>query len=225
MAPRQAGPPQIGATQTPDFTSDQLEGIEVNGLDAQFGLEDVRVCSVSLPKTDAGSGRFRRAHLKDIDFGESKLRAVQFIDVAAERIDAANGDWGGAQFRRAQFKDARLTGLNLAEAQVEQVSFKGCKLDYANFRHSAIKQVSFEDCVLTGADFQGASLNATLFSRCQLAEADFSKAEMSLVDLRGSELALAGSVLGLRGAIIDPLQLMELARTLAQELGIAVEDI
>jgi hypothetical protein len=48
---------------------------------------------------------------------------------------------------------------------------------------------------------------------------------MSLVDLRGSELRLAGSVLGLRGAIIDPLQLMELSGTLAQELGITVEDV
>jgi hypothetical protein len=56
-------------------------------------------------------------------------------------------------------------------------------------------------------------------------EADFSKAEMSFVDLRGSELRLAGSVLGLRGAIIDQLQLMELSRTLAQELGITVEDV
>jgi uncharacterized protein YjbI with pentapeptide repeats len=162
---------------------------------------------------------------KDIDFGESKLRAVKFIDVIAERIDAANGDWGGAQLRRTRFSDARLTGLNFAEARIEEVSFKGCKLDYANFRHSAIKQVSFEDCVLTGADFQGASLDATLFSDCQLVEVDFSKAKLSLVDLRGSELAFVGSVLGLRGAIIDPLQLMELAPILAQELGITVEDV
>jgi hypothetical protein len=35
----------------------------------------------------------------------------------------------------------------------------------------------------------------------------------------------AGSVLGLRGAIIDPLQLMELSGTLARELGITVEDV
>lgn len=105
------------------------------------------------------------------------------------------------------------------------MSFKACKLDYANFRHSEIERVSFEDCVLTGADFQGASIKATVFSRCQLVEADFSKADMSLVDLRGSELRPAGSVLGLRGAIIDPLQLMELSRMLAQELGITVEDV
>ena len=68
-------------------------------------------------------------------------------------------------------------------------------------------------------------MKATVFSRCQLVETDFSKATMSLVDLRGSELRPAGSILGLRGAIIDPLQLMELSRTLAQQLGITVEDV
>jgi uncharacterized protein YjbI with pentapeptide repeats len=224
VAPRRLSSRPIGATQVPDFASDELESIEVDGLDARFDLEDVRVCSTSLAKTDAGSGRFARVCLEGIDFGESKLRAVQFTDVIAERIDAANGDWGGAQLRRTRFSDARLTGLNLSEARIEEASFKACKLEYANFRHSVIKQVSFEDCVLTGVDFQGASLDATLFSGCHLVEADFSKAELSLVDLRGSELALAGSVIGLGGAIIDPLQLMELAQTLAQELGIVVED-
>jgi uncharacterized protein YjbI with pentapeptide repeats len=225
MAPRRPSQLPIGVTQAPDFASDQLKSIAVDGLAAGFELEDVRIFSAVLVNANAGSGRVTRAHLKDVDFGESKLRAIKLVDVDGERIDAANGDWGGAQLRRTQFSDARLTGLSFAEARIEEVSFKGCKLDYANFRHSTIAQVSFEDCVLTGADFQGASIDATLFSHCQLAEADFSKAELSLVDLRGSELALAGSVLGLRGAIIDPLQLMELARSLAQELGINVEDV
>jgi uncharacterized protein YjbI with pentapeptide repeats len=225
MAPRRSGPRPIGATETPDFDSGHLERLEVDRLDARFELEDAQVCSTSLAKTEAGSGRFARVHFEDVDFVESKLRAVQFIDVIAERIDVANGEWGGAQLRRTRFSDARLTGLNLSEALIEDVSFKACKLEYANFRHSVIKQVSFEDCILTGVDFQGASLDATLFSGCQLVEADFSGAELSLVDLRGSQLALAGSVLGLRGAIIDPLQLLELARPLAQELGLVVEDV
>ena len=224
MAPRGPKPHQIGATQAPEFVSEELESVQLAGLDARFELEDVRVCSASLAEVDAGSGHVGRVHLKDVDLGESKLRGVELLDVIAERIDAANGDWGGAQLRRTRFSDARLTGLSLAEARIAEVSFKACKLDYANFRHSEIERVSFEDCVLTGADFQGASIKATVFSRCKLVEADFSKAEMSLVDLRGSELRLAGSVLGLRGAIIDPLQLMELSRTLAQELGITIED-
>jgi uncharacterized protein YjbI with pentapeptide repeats len=224
MAPRRPESRPIGATQSPDLDLDQLESIEVDGLEPRFELEDALVRSVSFAATDAGSGRFARAHLQDIDFTESRLRAVQLLDVIAERVDAANGDWGGARLRRTQFNDARLTGLNLSEARIEQASFKACKLDYANFRHSAIKQASFEDCVLTGVDFQGASLDAVVFVDCQLVEADFSKAELSLVDLRGSELGFAGSVLGLGGAIINPLQLMELARALAQELGILVEE-
>ncbi|HST55443.1 MAG TPA: pentapeptide repeat-containing protein [Solirubrobacteraceae bacterium] len=213
----------IGAAHAPDIDLEQLEAIAVESLQAQFDLEDVLLCAASLPDTNAGSGRFKRVHLKDVELGASKLRAVQLADVLAERVEAANGDWGGAQLRRTLVSDARLTGLDLAEAHFEDVSFKGCKLDYANFRHSTIERVSFEDCVLTGADFQGARIHLTLFSRCQLQGADFSKAELSLVDLRSSELSFAGSVLGLRGAIIDPLQLMELAPALAQELGITVE--
>lgn len=225
MIPRRPRPRQIGATQAPEFVSDDLESVQLTGLDARFELEDARVCSASLLKVNAGSGRVERVHLKDVDLGESKLRGLEFLDVIAERIDVANGDWGGAQLRRTLFSDSRMTGLSLAEARIKEVNFKACKLDYANFRHSEIERASFTDCVLTGADFQGASIKATAFSSCQLVDADFSKADMSLVDLRGSELRLAGSVLGLRGAIIDPLQLMELSRTLAQELGITIEDV
>jgi uncharacterized protein YjbI with pentapeptide repeats len=214
----------IGATQTPELAADELGPIELDGLVARFELEDVLVCSGSSPNLDAGSGRLARAQLVDVSLGESKLRGVEFVDVIAERLDAANGDWGGARLRRTLLSDARLTGLGLAEARIEHVRFKLCKLDYVNFRHSEIEHVSFEDCVLTGADFQGAKIKETVFSGCQLLEADFSKAELTRVDLRGSGLALSGSVLGLRGAIIDPLQLMELARTLAHELGITVED-
>jgi uncharacterized protein YjbI with pentapeptide repeats len=217
-------PSPIGATQTPELLADELEPIELDGLAARFQLEDVRVCSSSLPNLDAGSGRLARGQLIDVGLGASKLRGVELVDVIAERLDAANGDWGGARLRRSLLSEARLTGLSLAEARIEHVRFKLCKLDYANFRHCEIEHVSFEDCVLTGADFQGAKIKETVFSGCQLLEADFTKAELSHVDMRGSGLALAGSVLGLRGAIIDPLQMMELARTLAHELGITVED-
>jgi uncharacterized protein YjbI with pentapeptide repeats len=197
MAPRGPRPRQIGATQAPEFIPEELERVQLDGLDTRFELEDVRLCSASFLKVDAGSGRVGRVHLKDVDLGESRLRAVEFVDVVAERIDAANGDWGGAQLRRTLFSDTRLTVLSFAEARIAEVSFKACKLDYANFHHAEIERVSFEDCVLTRADFQGASITATAFSRCQLVETDFSKAVMSLVDLRGSELRLAGSVLGL----------------------------
>jgi uncharacterized protein YjbI with pentapeptide repeats len=154
----------------------------------------------------------------------SRLRGLELVDVAAERLGAANGDWGGAQLRRALFGSSRLTGLDLGEARLEEVRFVGCKLDYANLRHATVEYVSFEDCVLSGADFQGARLHSVRFSGCDLNGADFSRAEFAHVDFRGSQLELAGSVLGLGGATVDPLQLMELSRLLASELGMTVAE-
>jgi hypothetical protein len=95
MAPRRPSARLIGATQAPELVPEELDYVEIDGLDARFELEDACVFSASLVKVDAGSGRIRRVHLKDVDLGESKLRAAGFLDVVADRIYAANGDWGG----------------------------------------------------------------------------------------------------------------------------------
>jgi uncharacterized protein YjbI with pentapeptide repeats len=173
---------------------------------------------------DPDSGRIEEARLATLDLSETKLRGLRLMDVEGGDVNAVNGDWRGAEMKRVSFQGARLTGLDLGEARIEEARFEGCKLDYANFRHAVVEHVSFEDCVLANADFQGAQLYSVRFSGCQLGAADFSKAELSHVDFRGSDLALAGSVLGLHGAIIDPLQLMELSPTIAHELGIRIEE-
>jgi uncharacterized protein YjbI with pentapeptide repeats len=179
---------------------------------------------VELTRLDLDSGRVEEGRLQGLDLGEAKLRGLRLIDVEAGDLNAVNGDWRGAGLNRVCFEGARLTGLDLGEARLEEAHFKSCKLDYANFRHAVVEHVSFEDCVLTNADFQGARLYAARFAGCQLGAADFTKAELAHVDFRGSELALAGSVLGLGGATVDSLQLMDLSRAIAHELGIVVKE-
>jgi uncharacterized protein YjbI with pentapeptide repeats len=224
MARSRPIPTEIGATQPPDLVLEELPHVELDVLEPEFELEGVRLETAVFAAANSGSGRFEQAHLQDVSFDDAKLRALELVDVRAERVSATNGDWGAALLRRVYFHEARLTGLDLGEARIEEAHFKSCKLDYANFRHSTIEFATFEDCVLANADFQGAHIYAARFEGCQLAAADFTKAVLAHVDLRGSELALAGSVLGLRGAIVDPLQLMELSPLIAHELGIVVED-
>jgi uncharacterized protein YjbI with pentapeptide repeats len=197
---KRSEPTAIGATQAPD--GDLVE----------------------LTRLDLESGQVAEGRLRGLDLGEAMLRSLRLRDVAGEDVNAVNGDWRGAELNRVSFEGARLTGLDLGEARLEEVHFKSCKLDYANFRHAAIEHVSFEDCVLSTADFQGARIYASRFATCQLGTADFTKAKLAHVDFRGSELALAGSVLGLGGATIDSLQLMDLARAMAHELGIVVKE-
>jgi uncharacterized protein YjbI with pentapeptide repeats len=204
--------------------ADELRDLELERLETGFVLLDISIASAHIEPADAGSGSIKAAHLIDVELGASKLRGLRLLDVLGERIDAANGDWGGGEMRRVRLTGCRLTGLNLAESKIEEVLFRSCKLDYANFRHGKLARVSFEDCEMTGADFQGAAITASRFSGCRLVESDFSRSELSDVDLRGCELAPAGSVLGLAGATIDELQLMELARPLARECGMTVEE-
>ncbi len=203
MARPRPKPARIGATEQPD-----LGGADPGAAEAELLAE----------------AELEGVELRDASLEGVRLRGVRLVDVAAEDLAAANGDWGEGLLRRVVLRGSRMTGLNLGAAKIEEARFAGCKLDYANFRHCTIEHATFEDCVLTGADFQGAEIYATRFSGCQLAQADFTKAELSHVDLRGSELAPAGSVLGLRGAIVDSLQLIDLSPVIAHELGIVVED-
>jgi uncharacterized protein YjbI with pentapeptide repeats len=179
---------------------------------------------VELTRPDLESGWAEEGRLRGLDLSEAKFRGLRLIDIEGEDLNAINGDWRGAELNRVRFEGARLTGLDLGEARIQEARFESCKLDYANFRHAVIEHASFEDCILTNADFQGARIYAARFTGCQLGAADFSKAELAHVDFRGSELALSGSVLGLAGATIDSLQLMDLARAIAHELGITVKE-
>ncbi len=197
--------PAVGATEPPDLAAEEPVALDPGELAAERELEGVALAGGSLD-------------------GE-QLRGLRLVDVRGERLSAGNGDWRGASLLRVELHEARLTGLDLGEARLREVRLVGCKLDYANFRHSTLEYVSFEDCVLTQADFQGARLDSVRFDGCQLGEADFTKAELARVDFRDSDLAgLAGSLLSLRGATIDSLQLIDLAPQLAAELGIRVED-
>lgn len=225
MVARQApDPAEIGVTRPPDLVSAELEWAEADGLEPCFEHERVRIAALATADCEAASGRFSEAQLEDVELDGSKLRDLSMVDVIAERLSAANGDWGGATLRRVSLGGSRLTGLDLGEAELEDVLFRDCRLEYANFRNSAIEHATFSGCLLRGADFQGARLRAVRFEGCRLAEADFSRAALEAVDLRGSELTLAGSLLGLRGAIVDSVQVMELSRPLAAELGISVRD-
>lgn len=143
--------------------------------------------------------------------GPTEIGATQAPDVVSSELRLIELDRLDPEFELARVRigaaDLRKVGAGVGRIEGAQ-----------------IENVDFEDSVLRGADFQGARLRAVRFAGCQLLETDFTKAKLDRVDLRGSELAPAGSLLSMRGAIVDSIQLLELSRPLANELGIRVED-
>jgi fluoroquinolone resistance protein len=207
----------------PDLPDDGLSPWAGEALSSGFEIEDMLV-SGSFQEARAAGGRILRSRLERVALTGARLRSLVLTDVLASGLEASGGDWTGGRLRRVEFAGGRLAGLQLVEADVEDVVFRDCRLELATFRGSKLRNAVFERCVLDEADFFASTLQAVRFDRCRLVRTDFSGATLKRVDLRGSELDPAGDVNGLRGAIVDSIQLAGLAPLLARAAGITVDD-
>ncbi len=85
---------------------------------------------------------------------------------------------------------------------------------------SKFKNVAFEHCILEEADFYGADLNGNIFTDSDLTKAEMSASKLKNVDFRTSKISGLGlNIESLKGAIIDPSQINDLAWL----LGVKIE--
>ena len=201
----------IGATATPDVELDRLEPYGDDWVQPGFALEYVELgAATPLSGAIAGSGTFSQMLMNAAELAETKLRGVSLRDVIGRNVNAANSDWTAARMNRVVFERSSFTGMQLRESEIQETTFRECKFDYINFRIAQLRNVTFEGCVFTEADFGGAKLDRVRIDGCRLSRVDLSAAELTRVDLRGSELGV-NDAFALRGAIISPTQLIDLA--------------
>jgi uncharacterized protein YjbI with pentapeptide repeats len=214
-----------GAVLAPQVSDEEVEPWKERALDHEFGIEDASITGTeALEGLDAAGGRIARSRLTAIGLAGSRLRSLTLTDVEAVEVDTSNADLTGARLERVLFTGGRMTGVQLAESDLRDVVFRGCKLDLANLRFARLERVTFEDCVLDEADLGGATVADCRFAGCRIRRVAFDHARLLRADFRGSELVPSGDALALRGAIVDPVQLIDLARPLAESAGIIVED-
>jgi uncharacterized protein YjbI with pentapeptide repeats len=206
----------------PDIEEAELDPYGGTELAAGFVLEDVLLDGVAPGAIRAAGGRIARGALVGVELAGSRLRSLSLSDVVVREGDFANVDLTGARLRRVVFERVRMTGITLAETEAEDVVLRGCRLDLAGFRAAQIGRVLVEDCVLDEADFYGAVLRQVRFTGCRMRRIELEQAQLSSVDLRGSEVEDPRGEL--RGMIIDSVQLAGLAPLLAARLGIKVDD-
>jgi uncharacterized protein YjbI with pentapeptide repeats len=117
-----------------------------------------------------------------------------------------------------------MTGFDVNSAALLDVQFLACKLSLSSFRFLSKAKVHFADCEMDGTDFQGVDLRGCRFERCILTGSLFHEAKSQGLDLRGSAITGLQGLGGLRGAVIDHLQLLDIADTLASHAGLTVSE-
>lgn len=187
---------------------------------------DIELDGVSIKRVDfVGSSK--------LSIDASKVESAVATSMTLDRCDVADTslvkfDGAGmrtykSSFLRTTLTDSRLTGAEFAEAQFMDCTFHNVKLDEVGFRYASFKRVRFEDCVLRQADFSNAKLQHVVFTGCDLEGTTFGSASCTSVDITGEDLAATRGIIGLKGATISQIQLIQIAPLLAAELGFQIE--
>ncbi|MFJ3672004.1 pentapeptide repeat-containing protein [Streptomyces sp. NPDC090106] len=215
----------VRGARRPELRLPPLEPYEGGELEPDGDYDGLDFRELDLVGQDGSGARFMDCALTGCALDETRLRNVRVLD---SRLSGARGvgtNLSEATLRDVEVLDARLGGTQLHGAVLERVVVRGGKIDYLNLRGARLRDVVFENVVLVEPDFGGATLERVEFPGCVLKGADLTHATLTDVDLRGAaEVGIARGADRLSGAVISPVQLMDLAPVLAAEMGLRVED-
>ncbi|HEY6737375.1 MAG TPA: pentapeptide repeat-containing protein [Actinopolymorphaceae bacterium] len=189
--------------------------------EAEFGR--LEFAGLDLSGRDAALVEFDACRFVDTRLGGTELDRSRCFDCRFESCDLANLSARSTALVRAALQNSRATGLRWTEGTLRDVVFDKCKLDLSAFHETKFERVRFEGCNLAQADFMDADLSGGVeFVDCDLSQARFSQARMNGAVLTHCVLDGIEGVTSLRGAVIDPMDLLSLSYTLAQALGIVI---
>lgn len=160
----------------------------------------------------------RGCSLRGCELRGASLKRASFVDVEFVRCDFSNARLSDAFFQRVRFVECKLLGADLDGARIRHVSFADCLLRMANFSSAKAEDACFLRCDLTEAALRELrSFKRVAFTECNLRRAELAGTRLAGVDLTTCEIGGAVWTAGLpevRGAIVTPLQAIELARSL-----------
>lgn len=224
MVRRGTGASGVKGARRPEVRLPPLEAYDGGGLEPDGDYDGLEFRDADFAGQDGAGARFMDCALTGCALDETRLRNARIFDSVLTGIRGVGTNLSDATLRDVELVDARLGGAQLHGAVLERVVVRGGKIDYLNLRTARLKDVVFESCVLVEPDFGGARLERVEFIDCDLKGVELTAATLTDVDLRGAaSLEIARGVDRLRGAVISPAQLLDLAPVLAAELGVRVE--
>ena len=119
---------------------------------------------------------------------------------------------------------SRIGAWEFYDADVESVLIEDCRLGFANLAGTGLRDILIRGTRIDELDLSGIEAQRVRFEECRVGTLRLRGGSLSDVDLRGLEMRVVGGVGSLGGATISGEQLTELARLLAEHLGLRVED-
>ncbi len=166
-----------------------------------------------------------------VRFNGADMRRGQISDSALETCDFAELKAYDVSLVRCTVLASRITGSSWKAATFRDVRFEGGKADHALFRECKFYGVAFEDVPMQGVDFQKSEMHNVRFVNCDLTGSQFAHltgaqaghVKPGSVRIENCTLLDVGGDASLKGVTVQGPGSMELALSLAREVGIVFD--
>ena len=186
-------------------------------------LDTVALSGLGAAGAHLGALRFLDCRVADCRLDAAALHRARVAASAWTRVSAVGADLSASTWADVEVSDCRLSAARFTGAHLDRGRVEGTRLDGASFRDAVLTDVALAGCSLREADLTGARLTRVTFEGCDLDGVDVSGARLDQVDLRGARLGEPRGLAGLAGAVVTPVQVVELSLVMAAHLGLVVE--
>jgi uncharacterized protein YjbI with pentapeptide repeats len=174
-------------------------------------------------EVDLSGASFMECVLDALTLTDTGLRGARFVDTRlsasfATSLVAARSTW-----RRVRIESPRWGSAELFDAGLESVTIAGGKIDFLNLRGAKLTDVLIEDAQITELDLASFTGTRVTVRNCRIDTLDMTRATCVDVDLRDTSFSRVIGIEGMRGTILNEVQLAEFAPVMAGLLGIRIE--
>jgi uncharacterized protein YjbI with pentapeptide repeats len=218
--------PKSPASPAPRISIAEPTGLtdgDVQTLEPHESREGERFNDGDLTGVDLSGISLMECVLDSVTLTDTGLRGARFVDVAVRSSFATSLVAARSTWRRVELASPRWGSAELFDAAFESVHLRGGKIDFLNLRGAKLTDVLIEDAHITELDLAGFSGTRVAIRNCRIDTLDLTKATCVDVDLRETSFSRVVGVEGMRGTILNEVQLAEFAPVLAGLLGIRIE--
>jgi uncharacterized protein YjbI with pentapeptide repeats len=146
----------------------------------------------------------------------------ELVNVVLERCDIAGFTGRDGRAERVHLSSTRLRGVTWVNGVLQDVVLDGVTAEELSLRFSTLRRVTLRDCTLPGLDLTEARLEEVRLERCSLPRAQLNGAKVKSLRIEGCDLSGVTGAAALAGASIHPDDLLTLAPSLAEAIGMTV---
>ncbi|NYI42317.1 hypothetical protein [Demequina lutea] len=204
--------------------------------------EDLQGLAPALPAELIGRAEWDGMSIDGADLSGVNASRVHLIECAMTRCHAdtlelpglvaaevyvgafSAGTWRlkDSEWRDATWADIRVGALMADNSSMVDVTIRGSKIDLFSLRGAKVKHLTLTDCRVGTLDISMSKIDELTMSGGTVGELLTDDARMKRVDVSETEVHAVGHPGSLRGLVVSPAQMIDMAEALATHLGIVV---